>query len=434
MLSTTTEGIPSNQDIEFCPKHPRYFFKDGSLTLLVEGIAYRVHASILALHSPIWEAKLGDAFQNDTPEELKDVTTDELDALLSILYPVTHCPASGPLVTTVKGWTAVLRLSTLWAFSGIRALAIEHLSILAQPLEKLIISQAHNVPAWRLPAYVALCLRSEDLSLAEAETLVMRDVVAIFSARAAVLRNEISPTESVLTVFITKHVGETLSSPNEDMDAQQGPSPSPDALGPSPQKDHEITTTSFAPEEHKTLIAHLSAKEYHAALRMITSDTADDFVGLLNASSDVLSTKDTMQAFVWSIFHLCAIDFSYFMTGICVFRALFRALSSAAVGSTVTTTTLDNMLAQDIRALRETWSRYESMRTTVSDAYYSYAEHRDAIEITSNTASDAILGNEDRELEDNDNESLYRERTSNAKEFILALVRAHVLRADILTL
>ena len=68
-------------------------------------------------------------------------------------------------MTTVEGWTAVLCLATLWMFADIRALAIEHLADLAQPVEKLVLSQQYDVEEWRLPAYVALCMRHEDLSL-----------------------------------------------------------------------------------------------------------------------------------------------------------------------------------------------------------------------------------------------------------------------------
>ena len=53
----------------------------------VEGTAYRVHASVLMRHSPYWRDKLGDSFEKSASEELKDVSTVELDALLSILYP-----------------------------------------------------------------------------------------------------------------------------------------------------------------------------------------------------------------------------------------------------------------------------------------------------------------------------------------------------------
>ncbi|KZV75765.1 hypothetical protein PENSPDRAFT_538216, partial [Peniophora sp. CONT] len=167
-------------------QHPRFYFPDGSLTLIVQGIAYRIQGSLLSLHSEHWARKLGKVeATTQTVEVLKDVYTLEMDAFMSILYP-----AYGPLnclaVTTTGGWAYVLRLSTMWSCRDIRALAIEQLSDSAPPLQRLVLSRAHDVPEWRVPAYVALCLRPQALSESEAEKLAVQDVVRIMSTREAI--------------------------------------------------------------------------------------------------------------------------------------------------------------------------------------------------------------------------------------------------------
>ncbi|KAI0319271.1 hypothetical protein OF83DRAFT_826548 [Amylostereum chailletii] len=163
--------------------HSRFYFEDGTVTFLVEGAAYRIHRYFLTRDS-LYFRKLFEHTDFAGPIELKGTTKVDLDAFLSVLYPLDFQRCE---VTTVTGWASVLRLATRWNFASIRALAIERLESLASPVDKLVLSHAFNVPHWLLPSYIALCLREASPSREECSRLQMDDVVLVFSVREAVI-------------------------------------------------------------------------------------------------------------------------------------------------------------------------------------------------------------------------------------------------------
>ncbi|KAA1470535.1 hypothetical protein DENSPDRAFT_742471, partial [Dentipellis sp. KUC8613] len=114
------------------------------------------------------------------PVALDDVKPSEFDAFLSILYPTTFHEHG---VTTVEGWTSVLRLSTKWSFSSIRTLATGALQRIASSVDKVVLGRTYDIGAWLRPNLVALCDREQPLTMDEGLRLGVRDVILITSVR-----------------------------------------------------------------------------------------------------------------------------------------------------------------------------------------------------------------------------------------------------------
>jgi hypothetical protein len=94
-----------------------------------------------------------------------------------------------PDIGTIKGWTAVLRLATLWSFADVRALAIRRLDgLVTSSVDRIVLSHAFDVPHWLSVAYIELCQRRETLASAEIERLEAKDVSLILAIREELLR------------------------------------------------------------------------------------------------------------------------------------------------------------------------------------------------------------------------------------------------------
>jgi hypothetical protein len=80
--------------------------------------------------------------------------------------------APGGPTMTKDGWISVLRLATKWEFLGFRALAISELEgELKDPIERILLARAFDVPQWLYLGYEALVMRDAVVSLEEAESI-----------------------------------------------------------------------------------------------------------------------------------------------------------------------------------------------------------------------------------------------------------------------
>ncbi|KAI0060590.1 hypothetical protein BV25DRAFT_1769606, partial [Artomyces pyxidatus] len=163
-------------------RHARFYLDARTITFFVEELTYCVHRYVFCRDSPHFAALLAEADES-SPVTLKDVTCKEFDAFLSILYPSDFYTCD---VHTSEDWASVLRLSTIWGFASIRKLAVERLETIASAVDKLVLGHAHDVNAWLLPGYVALCLRGIPLTLEEGRRLGMDDVILITSIRESI--------------------------------------------------------------------------------------------------------------------------------------------------------------------------------------------------------------------------------------------------------
>ncbi len=96
--------------------------------------------------------------------------------------------ASGDL-TTLDEWTSVLRLTHLYEFEAHRALAVQRLTTLAPPIDRILLSRKYGIPEWLEDAYYELCIREPSLTLAEGERLGMPEVILIADLRQTIRMN-----------------------------------------------------------------------------------------------------------------------------------------------------------------------------------------------------------------------------------------------------
>ncbi|KIM91718.1 hypothetical protein PILCRDRAFT_827 [Piloderma croceum F 1598] len=169
------------QPLSSSRRHFDYYFDDGNVTLLVDGTLYRIHRYLLQKYSapisPVFTCPHDSA--DDAPILLA-VSTKDFDTFLSILYPV-ECSALA--LTTVDEWTSILRLAVEWNFQSIKNLAVERLSAIATPVDKIVLGRRFDIFEWLENAYTNVCWRDEALTIEEGKLLGVEDVIEIAAMR-----------------------------------------------------------------------------------------------------------------------------------------------------------------------------------------------------------------------------------------------------------
>lgn len=100
---------------------------------------------------------------------------------------------------TWEEWSSVLRLSTMWGFARIRAIAITKLSELSlDPIDKIILAKQHDVGEWLAPALNEVARREASICLDDVtrlEPVVGWDfILKIAQVRESLVRNEANTT------------------------------------------------------------------------------------------------------------------------------------------------------------------------------------------------------------------------------------------------
>lgn len=86
-------------------------------------------------------------------------------------------------LSTLEDWISVLALATKYEFEAHRALAIERLSRLGSPTDRLVLAREYDIPGWLEEAYYLICIREDALTLEEGHRLGMEDVIALADLR-----------------------------------------------------------------------------------------------------------------------------------------------------------------------------------------------------------------------------------------------------------
>ncbi|CDO73446.1 hypothetical protein BN946_scf185013.g81 [Trametes cinnabarina] len=131
---------------------------------------------------------------DELPVRLPEVQAVEFARLLSIFYP--RDVVNGDL-STLEDWASVLRITHLYDFEEHRKLAITHVEQLAGPIDRIILAREYDIPAWLEPAYCALVIREESLTLEEGTRLGMADVILIARMRHTVRGGLFIPSQQV---------------------------------------------------------------------------------------------------------------------------------------------------------------------------------------------------------------------------------------------
>jgi len=187
--STNTKTSQSTQLGTFT-QHKRFFFEDGNITFLVDGILYRVHRYFLCRDSKIFMTRLSRLAAQEGSSRLpvislENVKSKDFDAFLSVLYPLNFNALEGH---SFEELSSILDLSTRWGFTSIRYMAIRCIEP-PTPHERLILGRKHGVDEWIPVALQELCERPQPLTPDEARLMDFEDVVLVGSVREKV-RNQ----------------------------------------------------------------------------------------------------------------------------------------------------------------------------------------------------------------------------------------------------
>lgn len=86
---------------------------------------------------------------------------------------------------TTDEWAAILHLAAKWKFETIKVLAIERLSAIAPPIDKITLGKQYGIVEWLADAYKAICKRPDPLTIEEGTRLGLEDVIRISAMRQA---------------------------------------------------------------------------------------------------------------------------------------------------------------------------------------------------------------------------------------------------------
>lgn len=138
-------------------------------------------------------------FNDEHPFALREVSATDFERLLWVLYPLCvlsfivqskltnltgrEDPTKQP--TTVEEWISVLKLSTKFQIDDVRPLAASRLHALPiDPIRKITIwDEYHLDPKLLTSSYVALCQRTEPLTLPMTMALGLKNFTKLAAAR-----------------------------------------------------------------------------------------------------------------------------------------------------------------------------------------------------------------------------------------------------------
>ncbi|KAJ7458754.1 hypothetical protein B0H11DRAFT_2286546 [Mycena galericulata] len=144
-------------------KHPKYWYKDGSMVFRVDNVLYKVHASMFEQLSGMMQSILSipDGKPADDPTRegtekypllLPGITGLEFNDFLLWLYRIGWEPMADP-EERERIFTHLLKLSDLWEIKAGKAHAIENLETLVlPPSRRLELAGKFAIPSWVEPA------------------------------------------------------------------------------------------------------------------------------------------------------------------------------------------------------------------------------------------------------------------------------------------
>ncbi|KAI0745567.1 hypothetical protein C8Q76DRAFT_595930, partial [Earliella scabrosa] len=167
-------------------RHPRYYFEDGNLYIMVDDILFNLHRSILCAGtgSPYHDALMQWTGRSEShPLRLREMTSDGFEMFISLLYPSVETPVARP--RTPEDWITILDQSHKWGCNKIKALAVDRLK--AMPMDHVL-----KIAVWTkyglddadiTLSYHALGIRAQPLTTEEGRLLELDTVVKLAALR-----------------------------------------------------------------------------------------------------------------------------------------------------------------------------------------------------------------------------------------------------------
>ncbi|KAI0001020.1 hypothetical protein BJV77DRAFT_972136 [Russula vinacea] len=175
-VEPTNTGIPQSTKQGPFTQHKRFFFEDGNITFLVDGILYRVHRYFFCRDSNIFKTRLSRLPVRETSSlpviSIENVKSQDFDAFLSILYPLDFNSLEEH---SFEELSSILDLST-----PIRRLNPP------TPHQRLILGRKCAVDQWIPIALQELCERPQPLTPDEARLMGFEDVVLVVAVQEKV--------------------------------------------------------------------------------------------------------------------------------------------------------------------------------------------------------------------------------------------------------
>ncbi|KAH7883277.1 hypothetical protein F5I97DRAFT_221171 [Phlebopus sp. FC_14] len=175
--STNTNGFYNRTR-----NHDEFYFPDGNALLQAEDVLFRVHWSILARHSKEFERMSVNSTNVFTPKSLGFTAASDFARLLTILY---HPAPAKNLPWSADEWISVMEQAQRWGMQHIKDHAVQRLCALEMPpVMKITLWQKHKFDDSQLiPAYAALCIPDEPLSVETLNKLGPNAFVKVVEAR-----------------------------------------------------------------------------------------------------------------------------------------------------------------------------------------------------------------------------------------------------------
>ncbi|KAJ7506944.1 hypothetical protein B0H11DRAFT_1969596 [Mycena galericulata] len=163
-------------------------FDAGTVNLIVEGKEYKVNRFFLNRDSPVLREMFSSPVDTTEPAwTLSGVTKEELEHLLWIYYN----PSIEHYWAPTAVWRDILKLADMWQMTGIKYIALNHLSRAKfDPIEKIKLCERDDVGRYQArEAYIQVCTREEPLTSTEFQALGMDPVLRIMQIRERILAN-----------------------------------------------------------------------------------------------------------------------------------------------------------------------------------------------------------------------------------------------------
>ena len=183
---------------------------------------YRLHRYFFCRDSRVFKTRLSRLPAQDASSpviSLENVKSKDLDAFLSVLYPMcvlwlSPSAATASLIVrrlfrdfnalerhSFEELSSILDLSTRWGFTNIRDMAIRCLKPRAPtlaPHQRLILGRKYSIDEWILPALQELCEGPEPPTRDEARLIGLEDFILVGSVREKVRTHALTPNPGIV--------------------------------------------------------------------------------------------------------------------------------------------------------------------------------------------------------------------------------------------
>ncbi|KIM53064.1 hypothetical protein SCLCIDRAFT_1223238 [Scleroderma citrinum Foug A] len=124
-----------------------------------------------------------EGLDDNKPVVLESIEKSDFEQLLKVLLHRKYGTRSG-LPLNDEQWMAVLKLSTMWEFDGLRKAAIDTLGYSKiNAVDKLVAANRYNIDEWLLPALLSLAQRPESFSIEEGHRIGLETALKLASVR-----------------------------------------------------------------------------------------------------------------------------------------------------------------------------------------------------------------------------------------------------------